>query len=213
MLNRTMSLAHTYRPNGGHFYNDGRSAHARNSNMGTVITAATTNENNYYYHSHGANIVTKKHDVLYNLSQNFVLDQPKYDQVRQDLIPSSKRRKLSALSSDITERSCNQTIHNNHADESKLLLSYLGDYNNSTLASEKSLAIVPQTRVDDGKAYARTAPKRDRSQFEDDDVVMSRDEIERHSPSRKDGINALQETHLRYSYCTFLQNLGVRLDL
>ncbi|CAH1415068.1 unnamed protein product [Lactuca virosa] len=42
---------------------------------------------------------------------------------------------------------------------------------------------------------------------------MSRDPIERFSPSRKDGIDALQETHLRYCYCAFLQNLGIRLDL
>ncbi|KAJ7954909.1 Cyclin T1 [Quillaja saponaria] len=56
--------------------------------------------------------------------------------------------------------------------------------------------------------------KRDRSRFEDEEpVFMSRDEIERHSPSRKDGIDALRETHLRYSYCAFLQNLGLRLEL
>ncbi|KAL0287699.1 UNVERIFIED_CONTAM: Cyclin-T1-4 [Sesamum calycinum] len=44
-------------------------------------------------------------------------------------------------------------------------------------------------------------------------IFMSRDEIERCSPSRKDGIDVLHETHLRYSYCAFLQNLGVQLDL
>ncbi|KAL8100227.1 cyclin-T1-3-like isoform X2 [Apium graveolens] len=56
--------------------------------------------------------------------------------------------------------------------------------------------------------------KRGRSKFEDKDLVfMSRDEIERCSPSRKDGIDALQETRLRYSYCHFLQNLGIQLEL
>jgi|UniRef100_A0A2N9H9Y9 cyclin T len=56
--------------------------------------------------------------------------------------------------------------------------------------------------------------KRDRSQLEDDELIfLSRDEIERCSPSRKDGIDALREAHLRYSYCTFLQNLGLQLDL
>ncbi|XP_034911093.1 cyclin-T1-5 isoform X2 [Populus alba] len=56
--------------------------------------------------------------------------------------------------------------------------------------------------------------KRDRSKLEEDEpVFLSKDEIERYSPSRKDGIDALRETHLRYSYCAFLQNLGLRLEL
>ncbi|KAI9081126.1 hypothetical protein K1719_036885 [Acacia pycnantha] len=49
---------------------------------------------------------------------------------------------------------------------------------------------------------------------EDEDLVfLSRDEIDRFSPSRKDGIDPLQETNLRYSYCAFLQDLGMRLAL
>ncbi|XP_061354406.1 cyclin-T1-3-like isoform X2 [Gastrolobium bilobum] len=56
--------------------------------------------------------------------------------------------------------------------------------------------------------------KLDCSIFEDDEpVFMSRDEIDRCSPSRKDGIDVLHETHLRFSYCAFLQNLGMRLEL
>ncbi|GAB2210265.1 hypothetical protein Droror1_Dr00015528 [Drosera rotundifolia] len=68
-------------------------------------------------------------------------------------------------------------------------------------------------------AEASTSPlasgKRDRSQLPDGDdaELISRDEIDRHSPSRKDGIDALHETHLRYSYCAFIQNLGMRLEL
>ncbi|KAK3190015.1 hypothetical protein Dsin_029576 [Dipteronia sinensis] len=59
-----------------------------------------------------------------------------------------------------------------------------------------------------------TSCKRDRSKLEEDEqVFMSRDEIDRHSPSRKDGIDALREAHLRYSYCAFIQNLGLRLEL
>ena len=59
-----------------------------------------------------------------------------------------------------------------------------------------------------------TSCKRDCSVLEDDEpVFMSREEIERYSPSRKDGIDALREAHLRYSYCTFLQNLGLRLEV
>nr|GEW00735.1 cyclin-T1-4-like isoform X1 [Tanacetum cinerariifolium] len=67
----------------------------------------------------------------------------------------------------------------------------------------------------DVSARTSTSYKRDRARFEEDAEVefMSRDQIERLSPSRKDGIDALQETHLRYSYCAFLQNLGVRLEL
>ncbi|XP_039046314.1 uncharacterized protein LOC120186480 [Hibiscus syriacus] len=56
--------------------------------------------------------------------------------------------------------------------------------------------------------------KRDRPWLDDDEsVFMSKDEIERCSPSRRDGIDALRETHLRYSYCAFIQNLGLQLEL
>ncbi|XP_057425167.1 cyclin-T1-3-like isoform X2 [Lotus japonicus] len=56
--------------------------------------------------------------------------------------------------------------------------------------------------------------KLDCSIFDDDKpVFLSRDDIDRNSPSRKDGIDAHHETHLRYSYCAFLQNLGMRLEL
>ncbi|XP_065639070.1 cyclin-T1-4 isoform X2 [Quercus suber] len=64
------------------------------------------------------------------------------------------------------------------------------------------------------EATMATGCKRDRSHLEDEEpVFLSRDEIERCSPSRKDGIDALREAHLRYSYCTFLQNLGLHLEL
>ncbi|KAL4205157.1 hypothetical protein AMTRI_Chr01g135900 [Amborella trichopoda] len=51
------------------------------------------------------------------------------------------------------------------------------------------------------------------SVYEASEFFMSRDEIERCSPSRKDGIDLRKETHLRYSYCAFLQNLGMTLEL
>lgn len=71
----------------------------------------------------------------------------------------------------------------------------------------------PLTRTDaDTSTSARC--NRDCSRFEDDEpLFLSRAEIDRCSPSRKDGIDALHETHLRYSYCAFLQNLGMRLEL
>ncbi|XVE81575.1 hypothetical protein DITRI_Ditri15bG0076200 [Diplodiscus trichospermus] len=64
------------------------------------------------------------------------------------------------------------------------------------------------------EASTSVSSKRDRSQLEDDEpVFMSRDEIERYSPSRRDGIDAVREAHLRYSYCSFIQNLGLHLEL
>jgi cyclin T len=42
---------------------------------------------------------------------------------------------------------------------------------------------------------------------------MSRKEIEENSPSRGDGIDLKKETYLRKSYCTFLQDLGMRLKV
>lgn len=41
----------------------------------------------------------------------------------------------------------------------------------------------------------------------------SRKEIEENSPSRRDGIDLKKETYLRKSYCTFLQDLGMRLKV
>lgn len=42
---------------------------------------------------------------------------------------------------------------------------------------------------------------------------LSRKEIEENSPSRRDGIDLKKETYLRKSYCTFLQDLGMRLKV
>ncbi|XP_047047937.1 cyclin-T1-5-like [Lolium rigidum] len=43
--------------------------------------------------------------------------------------------------------------------------------------------------------------------------LLSRDEIERRSPSRKDGIDPASEARLRASYCAYLRCLGFRLGL
>lgn len=51
------------------------------------------------------------------------------------------------------------------------------------------------------------------SSSEVSDHYLSREEIERCSPSRKDGIDLQKETYFRYSYCAFLQTLGMRLQL
>ncbi|KAF5475517.1 hypothetical protein F2P56_007316 [Juglans regia] len=42
---------------------------------------------------------------------------------------------------------------------------------------------------------------------------LSRKEIEENSPSRRDGTDLKKETYLRKSYCTFLQDLGMRLKV
>ncbi|KAK7243881.1 hypothetical protein RIF29_38694 [Crotalaria pallida] len=42
---------------------------------------------------------------------------------------------------------------------------------------------------------------------------FSRKEIEEDSPSKQDGIDLKKETYLRKSYCTFLQDLGMRLKV
>ena len=42
---------------------------------------------------------------------------------------------------------------------------------------------------------------------------FSRKEIEENSPSRGDGVDLKKETYLRKSYCTFLQDLGMRLKV
>lgn len=42
---------------------------------------------------------------------------------------------------------------------------------------------------------------------------LSRKDIEDNSPSRRDGTDLKKETYLRKSYCTFLQDLGMRLKV
>ncbi|KAI9086954.1 hypothetical protein K1719_031115 [Acacia pycnantha] len=42
---------------------------------------------------------------------------------------------------------------------------------------------------------------------------VTRKEIEENSPSKRDGIDWKRETHYRKSYCTFLQDLGMRLKV
>lgn len=83
-----------------------------------------------------------------------------------------------------------------------------------TAVSSSNQTLVPPVSISNIEVSTSMSCKRDRSKLEDDEpVFMSRDEIERFSPSRKDGIDALRETHLRYSYCAFIQNLGLRLEL
>uniref|UniRef100_A0ACD5XGX4 Uncharacterized protein n=1 Tax=Avena sativa TaxID=4498 RepID=A0ACD5XGX4_AVESA len=68
----------------------------------------------------------------------------------------------------------------------------------------------PQRYDPPAPAAAPVPPTR---QPEDGDALLSRDEIERRSPSRKDGIDSASEARLRASYCAYLRCLGFRLGL
>ncbi|XP_011090748.1 cyclin-T1-4 isoform X1 [Sesamum indicum] len=207
-----MSLVRSYQPRGGQFHRHGRPFYGRNKNTSTRATAADYNCN-YDNYAHNTKLDKVNHDSYNDFSQNCRLDGPNYDPL-PDIVPSSKRRKISALSFEGNERPYQHqnTYQNdvvNHADQSKPSNCYNG-YSIAYLVPNSSTV----ARCEDVSAYDLTNSKRDRASFEDDEVVlMSRDEIERCSPSRKDGIDPLQEAHLRYSYCVFLQNLGIRLNL
>ncbi|XP_010931972.1 cyclin-T1-5 isoform X2 [Elaeis guineensis] len=77
--------------------------------------------------------------------------------------------------------------------------------------STSHVSFLQPRRHDDGTVPARR--QAEPAKEEEDVAFMSRDEIERCSPSRKDGIDTVLETHLRYSYCSYLQSLGMRLEL
>ncbi|KAL9232853.1 hypothetical protein vseg_007917 [Gypsophila vaccaria] len=110
--------------------------------------------------------------------------------------PSSKRRKLSENAWGNDGGFYWQPVNSGIAASNV--------FNGNTLGSATALPSTSGTS------------KRDRSVWDEDDdfeALMSKDEIERLSPSRKDGIDVLHETRLRYSYCAFIQNLGMRLDV
>ncbi|KAK6117231.1 hypothetical protein DH2020_049031 [Rehmannia glutinosa] len=212
-----MSLVRPHQSRGGKFLRNGRSSYAKNTNVGVRETAAVVNYNgNYDKQAYNTNLGENNHDSYCALLQNYSLDGLNNDHAWPDSVPSSKRRKISDLPCESTGRPYQHqfTYQNdlwNLADQCEPPKCSNG-YNDHLICN--SSASVNETRCNDASAYASKASKRVRSEFEDDEVVfMSRDEIERRSPSRKDGIDPLHETHLRYSYCAFLQNLGLRLDL
>lgn len=215
-----MSLAQPYR-RGGHFRSDGMSHYGRYSRMDMRATTAAANYNwNHDNRPYNSKFFIKNHGSSGDFSQKILLDGPNYDRVWHDIVPSSKRRKVSHLSSESTGRPYHQQITHRNGLENHIDLwqhfhpQFSNTYCIAPSVSDNSSAVAA-TRPNDTNAYASNTSKRDRSKFEDDmeAVLMSRDEIDRCSPSRKDGIDVLHETRLRYSYCAFLQNLGVRLDL
>ncbi|KAJ1423785.1 Ribonuclease H-like superfamily [Sesbania bispinosa] len=152
------------------------------------------NRNNYYQRNYNFynNNQTKFGDHSGNF--NFYnVDQANY--VKYDVIPSSsKRRKYSAPAWEESQKY------------------YIPSAVHDNIPSSYSFQAYSTRSNADTSTSASCKP--DCSIFEDDEpVFMSRDDIDRNSPSRKDGIDVRHETHLRYSYCAFLQNLGMRLEL
>ncbi|XP_061376532.1 cyclin-T1-3-like isoform X2 [Gastrolobium bilobum] len=140
--------------------------------------------NNYY----------DKNYNIYDDNLNFYkVDHANY--VKCDVVPLSlKRRKYSVPAWEESQKYyLPSTVHNN--------------------IPSSCIFQAPPT-ISNADTSTSASSKGDCSIFEDDKpVFLSRDEIDRYSPSRKDGIDVRHETYLRYSYCAFLQNLGMRLEL
>ncbi|XP_027116255.1 putative cyclin-T1-1 isoform X1 [Coffea arabica] len=213
-----MTLAQTYHyGQSGPYYGDPMSYGNRHNDTST--SSAVTADHNYHFNgdfnymrNYGDRHDFSRNCRVYNYNNKYY--------ARPEGAPSLKRRKFSNSTWEDTGRSYQQPyVHDKLPSKWPSIYGNFSS-NDSTFYSQASsaygshLAVAPTTRSNVNVHYP-TSPKRDRSMFEDDDDVlfMSRDEIERFSPSRKDGIDAKHETHLRYSYCAFLQNLGLQLEL
>ncbi|XP_031276568.1 cyclin-T1-4-like isoform X2 [Pistacia vera] len=178
-----MSFMRNYRPQGDG-YHDGRWSSFNRNNF---INNSNRNRSCNYNHVRNYNDF---HDYSGKYREHFNYVQP-------DNAPSYKRRKFSASS---------------WGDNTMNYLPQPKGYESGAPSAYNNL--VPPALRSNTEVSTSTSCKRDRSKLDDEEpVFMSRDEIERHSPSRKDGIDAVRETHLRYSYCAFIQNLGFRLEL
>lgn len=219
-----MSLVRPHRSQGGPFHSGCTSSYSRNHNMGTRATSTNYNYSNDNLQCNTGFDHSRNHDYAHDFSRRFRENYNFDHYVCPDIEPSSKRRKFSDLSwgnAGVPHQQQN-TYYNGLLNRANLFHCVPPKYSNgqdsAPITFNSSSAVTISTRPDISGAYASTTSKRNRSEYEnnsDDDIVLfaSRDEIERCSPSRKDGIDSLQETHLRYSYCAFLQNLGVHLDL
>ncbi|OMO61236.1 hypothetical protein CCACVL1_23667 [Corchorus capsularis] len=184
-----MSLARNCRPQGGTFQDDYR--YPLNRNNYNNNTSNNYRNRNWNWNCNPNRNVNHSYEFMGQFGEH----NRGYHNVQPNSAPSLKRRKFSAATWGDSGR--HYPPPNMH---------YMA-------APPDSSNLVPHIRSN-AETSTSVSSKRDRSQLEDDDpVFMSRDEIERYSPSRRDGIDALRETHLRYSYCAFLQNLGLQLDL
>ncbi|CAI9118524.1 OLC1v1020109C1 [Oldenlandia corymbosa var. corymbosa] len=216
-----MSLAQAYRyTEGGPFYGDPMSYWNRNYDTSTS-SAFHSNYRSHYNsnYSHVKNFVEpleySGYGREYNRSYNNHHSKP-------DGVPSfSKKRKLATSTGEVTGRSYQNTYayvklpYRLPSTNGNFSSTEFSIYNNAPSTYENHSAVAPIS-TSDANPHGSTSHKRGRSLFEDGDsdaLFLSRDEIERHSPSRKDGIDAMHETHLRFSYCAFLQNLGLQLEL
>ncbi|CAN4091355.1 unnamed protein product [Withania somnifera] len=208
-----MALAQTYYSQGGPFPLDSRSSYGRNQISGTVHSSAYNHCNTVDSHLFNSN---SSHDV----SRNFSEYSYSYDNfIKPEAAPSLKRRKCSTSGWERSGRlnACKDVPSKQPSTYYNVPLRNSRAYDDANSTCNINLAITTSTsrpRSDGGAPPMRS--KRDRSWLEDtetDNIFMSKEDIEKCSPSRKDGIDAMHEAQLRYSYCAFLQNLGIRLDL
>uniref|UniRef100_A0A7C9AAA3 Cyclin-like domain-containing protein n=1 Tax=Opuntia streptacantha TaxID=393608 RepID=A0A7C9AAA3_OPUST len=195
-----MSFGRSYQPQGGAVYEYRWASLPSNyDNSYYYQQNDCYNYNRYNHYDSGIFDSMKAHDYNYNASRNCRERVHYGNYSRPHGSPSSKRRKFSENSWGTDVGYYWRPNEYDHTES-----------NPSTANASVSATTAPST-----SAHCHTTGKRDRSDLENDDevVLVSRAEIERCSPSRKDGIDVLHETRLRYSYCAFIQQLGMRLDL
>ncbi|KAJ8543252.1 hypothetical protein K7X08_005775 [Anisodus acutangulus] len=211
-----MSLAQTYYSQGGPFYGDSRSFYGRNQISGAGHSSAYNYCNTVAGHPFNSN---SSHDVSRNFSEyGYGYD----NSPRPEAEPSLKRRKCSTSGWENGGRysqapnACKDVPSKQPSACYTVPLRNSRAYDDTYLTGNSNSAITASTSGPRSDASAPKCSKRDRSWLEDtetDNIFMSKEEIEKCSPSRKDGIDAKHEAYLRYSYCAFLQNLGILLDL
>ncbi|XP_022738698.1 cyclin-T1-4-like isoform X2 [Durio zibethinus] len=182
-----MPFARNCRLQGGIFQDDYPYPFNRNNYKNN----SSNNYRNWNWNSNPTRTFNHAHQFI----EQFGEHNRAYHHAQPNYAPSFKRRKYSAATRGYSAR---------HYPPSSM---------HCTAVPFDSSNFIPPIRSN-AEASTSVSNKRDRAQLEDDEsVFMSRDDIERYSPSRRDGIDALCEAHLRYSYCAFIQNLGLQLEL
>ncbi|XP_057538632.1 cyclin-T1-4-like isoform X1 [Amaranthus tricolor] len=195
-----MSYGRSYQPQGGTLFEFHGRTFPRNQNYDYMQNEAYYNCNRYNQFGNRIFDDMRRHDFHSNVPGNCRERAHQGNYYRPHHVsPSSKRRKLSENAWGSDGASYCQSNH--------FVFS-------TTNPSAESL-FFPATAATSTSSHCHTVGKRGRSDLEDEEcaIFMSKEEIERCSPSRKDGIDVLHETRLRYSYCGFIHNLGMRLDL
>ncbi|EPS64537.1 hypothetical protein M569_10245 [Genlisea aurea] len=207
-----MALVRRCNPRGGHFHGGEGVSISRSSNMAPMPSNSGYNYwQDIYHSSYHAQYSAISHHT-YQMGEEYV------DRARNNFSSSLKRRKVLACSCEIGGRPCQHQYSYqydvpNHARKHEAARDTFNAYFDGNLDRDICTA-ADQTRCNDSNNHAPINAKRERSKFEDEGVLfMSRDEIERSSPSRRDGITPIHETYLRDTYCAYLQQLGFRLDL